>query len=384
MHNSLLKKAGATGLLLVAGTAVQAQHFIEAELFTIGESFSYSGAVPVTTYLDLMVGPPPKSGTHALTRNLFEFGMKLDAFSLSFIHRNDYNLDFARESAEFAWIGKLQNRRNYNLQIPSDRNYAVDIKANQYQLTGLKFGYDWTIKPNVKLYTAASYLVATEGIAGYMGKDPQGDGGVVRLYEEEVNGVMEPRVAGDIHANYFYTDDVLFRRDVDAGNGYGYSIDVGFDWKIDENWSVRGKIDDLKSQIRWDDMPHTIADATGDTIQFDEDGVLRAYPTFAGIETYDDFKQTLRRRDRLTVHYALPKYFFAYELDHMEVIAFHRLVAGYHFNERWRGKVALDTTAGALLFGLDTPLGQVQLMLDDLDVNNAHTLGFGWALHFPL
>src|SRR5690606_22432205 len=112
MHKLLLKKGGVAGLLLAASTAVQAQHFIEAELFTIGESYSYSGAVPVVTYLDLMVGPPPKSGTHALTRNLFEFGMKLDKFSLSFIHRNDYNLDFARESAEFAWIGKLQNRRN--------------------------------------------------------------------------------------------------------------------------------------------------------------------------------------------------------------------------------------------------------------------------------
>lgn len=365
-------------LLVAASSSGHAQEFIEAEIFTIGESYSYSEAVPVVKYLDMLIGPAPDNGTHALSRNLFEIGMKIDAFSLSFVHRNDYNLDFGRETAEFAWLNK--NRQ----PIPHNKMYEVDVKANQYQLTGLKFGYEWDLRKDLNLYGALSYLVGTEAISGYMGEDPQGEGGFVSLYEEDVNGNMERRVSGDLHADYFYTRDVLFDRDVKAGKGYGYSIDIGFDWQIDEHWSLRGKIDDLKSEIRWDDMPHTIADATSETIQIGEDGFLVAYPLFSGIETFDNFKQKLRRRERLTAQYDLGQYFFAYEFDRMEVVAFHRLAAGYRFSENWGAKVALDVTSEALHFGLSTPVGDLQLMLDDLDPENARTLGFAWALRFPL
>src|SRR5690606_38463830 len=93
-------------------------------IFTRAESFSYSEANPVTVYIDFLIGPAPKDGELAFTRNLIETGVGYKNVEFSLIHRNDYNLYFSQGAAQFAYLNK--NRK----PIPYGHRYDVDVWAN--------------------------------------------------------------------------------------------------------------------------------------------------------------------------------------------------------------------------------------------------------------
>lgn len=372
MKKALVVGSLAPALLIIPSLEAQT----EQGYFTRAESFSHSAANPLNALLNVLIGPAPDNGDYALSRNSIEFGYRYERFELSLIHRNDYNLYFSPESAEFAYLN--QNAQ----QIPPDRRYEVDVEANQYQLTGVKGGYHWPLSDTFALYGNLALYHATEAVYGHLGKDENGEGGYIGISQVTVNGQPQRILDGELHADYYYTDDPLFQRAVNAPSGKGYSVDIGFRWQVLPNLTVEAEFADLLGEIRWSDLPHTIADATSETITFDEDGLLEAHPYFDGQERFDDLDQELTHRERINLEYRYHKYSFGYEYDRMRVVTFHRLIAGYHWDERWGISGSYDTTSRAYGMRLHMPIGEAFVTLDELDSENAHTFGFGWSLTY--
>lgn len=347
-----------------------------AHFFTRAESFSDSNAAPLTAYLKNLVGPVPDRGDYVLSRNSIEFGMAWKEWELSFIHRNDYNLRFHEETMDFAYMN------NNRVPRPQDQDFRVEAIANQYQLTGFKLGHKYFLPNNFSLFVAASYLYATESVSGSMGKSEDGTGGVVRetTVEDPFTGELIRTLEGNIHADYFFTDDPLFERSVSAPSGHGYSVDIGLDWQAKDNLLFELKISDALAKVYWKDLPHTIADATSETFVEDEDGIWQATPNFEGWEIEDDFTQDLTLRTRLNVHYDINKYYFGYAYDRMELADYNYLIAGYHFSDRWGMKVGVELRTAALSLTLLAPIGDFYFTFDELDIDNAHTIGFGWSV----
>lgn len=372
-----MKKALVIGSLapaLLVAPSLEAQP--REGYFTRAESFSHSAANPLNTLLNVLIGPAPEDGDYALSRNSIEFGYRYDRLELSLIHRNDYNLYFSPESAEFAYLN--QN----GLEIPFDKRYEVDVEANQYQLTGVKTGYRIPLSDTLSLYGNLALYHASESVYGRMGKDENGEGGYIGITRVDVNGSDKRILDGELHADYYYTDDLLFQRGVDAPSGRGYSADIGLRWQALPNLLVTAEFADVLGEIRWSDLPHTIADATSETITFDDDGFLEAHPNFDGQERFDDLDQELTHRERIGLEYRYRKYTVGYEYDRMRVVTFHRLVGGYHWSDRWGFSASYDTTSQAVGFKLSMPIGEAFVTFDELDTENAHTFGFGWSLTY--
>lgn len=346
--------------------------------FSRAESFSYSGANPVTAFIDLLAGPAPKSGENAFSRNSIELGVAHKGLEFSVIHRNDYNLSFTSDGAELAY------RSTNAIPIPLDREYDVEVWANQYQVTGARIGYSFPVDDSFSLSIGYSQLYATEAVSGYLGKAEDGSGGIVKVVRRELAGEQHLMLDGDLYADYFYTSDPLFARDVSAPTGQGYAVDLGFQWRPLEGLLIEGKMDDVAGELRWYDLPRTTATATSETIVVDDDGFLKAYPNFAGTETEDNFRQDLTRRERLLIHYQTQHFYLGYEYDRMSLANFYWLRAGYRWTDQWGVRLGLEAGSGATEFSFLIPVGELSLTVDDFDLDHAHILGVKWNIHIPM
>lgn len=344
--------------------------------FTRAESFSYSAANPVTAYIDFLIGPAPDNGELAFSRNIIETGIAFKAFEFSLLHRNDYNLYFSRDAAEFAYLNK--NRK----AIPYGQRYDVDVWANQYQASGAKLGFTIPFRKNFDVHVAYSHLYGTEAVSGYLGKDENGEGGHIAMVEREEGGRKVKALDGELHTDYYFVDDPLFRNKVDAPTGQGYAIDLGFTWQVNEHLTVHAMSLDLMGEIRWKNMPHITADATSNNFITNEDGSVGVVPSFQGRETRDNFTQDLTRRDYVKMDYRHGNFIFGYWHDRMSKMEFNRLSAGYLWGERWGVRLTGEVKTAAVELRLNMPVGDLYFTIDDPNLDYAHTLGFGWNLNF--
>lgn len=347
-------------------------------VFSKAETFSYSEASPVTAYIDFLVGPAPLSGDTAFSRNSIELGVGYKGLELSIVHRNDYNISFTPDAAQFAYRNK--NR----IPIPLNQEYDVDVWANQYQMSGAKVGYELPLATNFSLVMAYAHLYGTEAVSGYMGKGENGEDGIIKMVEKEILGETKKVIDGTLHADYFYTDDPLFEREVRAPVGHGYAVDLGFNWQVTENLVVEGMIQDIAGEMRWNNMPFTVARATSETIFEDEDGFLETDPSFKGQEGFGRFTQKFTERRLLSARYRLNRWMLGYQYEGYDVADLNRLVAGYHWSDRWGIDVAGEVKTSAIELRLWTPAGALSFTTDNLDLDNAHTLGFTWDLRIAL
>lgn len=347
-------------------------------IFTRAESLSYSEANPVTAFIDFLIGPAPDDGELAFSRNVIETGVGFKNVEFSIIHRNDYNLYFSQGAAQFAYLNK--NRQN----IPLGQRYDVDVWANQYQLTGGKFGFTLPFGKTLNVHVAYSHLYASEAVSGYLGKDPNGEGGYISMIERQDGGRTVKALDGDLHTDYFFTDDPLFRNKVDAPTGQGYAIDLGFTWQVSERMKLHVMSYDLAGEIRWKDMHHIVADATSENFVTDADGVVSVVPNFQGRQTREDFTQDLTERTSVDLTYQRNQWVFGYLHDRMSRSEFNRLSAGYLWGDdgKWGFHLAADVSTAAVEMRLAMPVGDLFFIIDDPDVDHAHTLGFGWNLNY--
>jgi hypothetical protein len=358
---------------LICGVAGAADSW---RVFTRAESFSYSGGSPVTAYIDFLIGPAPDDGNVAFSRNSVEMGVGFKRLEFSLIHRNDYNLYFSPDAAQFAYLTK--NRKT----IPLRQRYEVDVLANQYQVSGAKLGFSLPLWKNVDLNLAYSHLYATEAVSGYLGADPNGEGGHIAIDEIQDGNRTVKVLIGDLHTDYYYTHDPLFRSEVRGPTGQGYAFDMGITWRISPTLHLEARVDDLAGQIRWDNMPHIVADATSENFVEQEDGSFNVVPNFSGFDTLDDFNQDLTRRQTFKLTYKPSRYSFGYRYDRMSRTQFNRLYVGYHQSDRWGALLAVEVDTAAVELRLATPVGEMFFVVDDLNFDYAHTLGFGWNLNF--
>lgn len=342
------------------------------------DSFNYSGATPINSYLNFLVGAPPEGGENALSRNRVAYGVAKNDWRFSLVHRNDYNLDFTEDAADFSWRNK--NR----VTIPNDELFDVEVWANQYQLTGFHAERSWQKWSGWQFNVAAGLYAATESRYGYLGKNPEGEGGLISLSERTLDGVTRRQLIGDLYTDYYFSKDPFFEQDAEAKTGVAYSLDFGFRWQAMTNIEIEGQFEDILADIYWRDMPHTTAKATSDTVVFDEDGFLQAVPNFEGTLNYDDIRQPLVGRDTLNAWYLLNSFRVGYEFDQIGRVQLNRAVALYRWADSWSVRCAYEWDSGAQSYQLDMPVGRLALTFDTLDMDQARTLGLSWSFIYRL
>lgn len=214
----------------------------------------------------------------AFTFNEFAIGTRYKNISFSLISRYEWFLGFTKDTMEL--YGTTVN----GTLIEPDKRYDLDLKTNHIKTDGFRIAYHYDGFEGINLYGAASYLKARELMVGETS-------GWASLTGDCGDGFE--CYSGNLDLSYTYTEDKLFDRQTNAPESlYGYSFDLGVDWQLTDSVFTSLYVQDVYSEVLWDQSPFTDAQATTATSVI-EDGKIKIEPVITGYEGNRDFKQRL-------------------------------------------------------------------------------------------
>ncbi|AZZ95154.1 hypothetical protein EUZ85_01420 [Hahella sp. KA22] len=333
-------------------------------LYTEVESFSYSNAAPIYQIAHDLKGDPVARGDVAYTHDHIEIGAEYRNLSLSIVERYDYHLEFSPDAAELIYL--------YNNDLPheSDAHYDLYLAANQMRAKGVKLGYRFALTEAFNVKLAFSYLRADELTEGYL-----------RGYLD----TPDASPTGELELDYAYTEDHLLDRPPENVSGDGFAVDLYLHWRPHPQWEARLALEDAVNRIYWDRATATVARATSDTIDYDEDGALDVSPALSGNEGYRDHVQALPLRGFLWSEYhlndavSLGAGWRRYDKTDLGLVG-----ADYRFNDRLTLGGRYYCNADALNLNLQIYDLYLGVTMDRLQWKQAKTLGLSlwWSYRF--
>ncbi|MDX2425944.1 MAG: DUF5723 family protein [Cycloclasticus sp.] len=336
-------------ILIAIATHADAEEYLP---YVDLQSVSYSEPIAIKS----MIGkwqPPFRGGSTALTYNKAEVGFRRRNWQLGILERYDYLLDFSSQTAELVYL--TEN----HLPLEVGKDYELRIKAKQHYSRGLRFAYQQKISRAFTVELAASYL---------QGKSLT-DGGI----QGTAQVTAEKDYDFQFYADYFYSRDVLFSREVSSPKGSGYGLDIKFDWQPNDRLSTQLNIVDLMGKIFWNNAPNTSATATSATKTFDADGYVRYEPAISGRESNKSFTQILPRKIFLSGKYQWsPNAELLAEIQDFEIVRFTSIGAGWCHNHRDCFQGLYNTTAKAISLRYLGHGLRAELASDNLKLHQAH------------
>ena len=260
-----------------------------SDSWVVSSSFNSLSYIENNSIYDFVKGKESnyKIGENAFTFNEFSLSSQYKNFSVSYFSRYEWFLDYSKDTMEL--YGTTVN----GTLIDVDRNYDLDLNVEHISMEGVRLAYIYELD-DVNLYFAGAYLKGRELLVGSADGQASLTGSCGDGFE---------CYSGDLDVSYTYSEDALFDRNVDAPKSiYGYSFDFGVDWIINKNWFGSIYIQDLLSEILWEQSPYTDASATTATTTID-DGKYKIDPVISGFEGNADYKQILPIKYNVLISY---------------------------------------------------------------------------------
>lgn len=331
--------------------------------FVEADSFAHAEPVSIHAYINDWDGPL-QSGSDAVTHNRLEIGVRHGAWSYGYVQRYDYEIKATRDAAV------LYHQVKNKAELVPGTEYDLDVRAYHHRSQGLRLafrqgGAHWSVEPGLSL------LSGQKLINGRIDGQATALGGKEYAYNAAVN--------------YYYSEDVLFDRQVKAPSGEGFALDLRLDYRPDEHWRLSFVGQDLYGFLRWRDAPVTEAVATSDTREFDEDGFVRFRPTLTGREFNESYSQRLHPRGLLAADWAVrPDSKLGLRLRLTEVRQYWSLTAGHEFASGLSTDLEFMPDLLAFGGGLRYSGFRFALMADKLKFEDARVLQLqlGWAYPF--
>ncbi|MCW8995798.1 MAG: hypothetical protein OQK77_08280 [Psychromonas sp.] len=262
--------------------------------YFIMDSFSYSETVSVESALHGWKGDDFQSGERQWSWNWVELGVQYQHWAVGLVQRYDYDLRFAKETAEFYWL--VANKK----ELPGGRQYDLDLKVNALHSSGIRFSYSDSLNDSFNYRVGIAYLQANYMLDGQVKGNATADSNSSLDYDF------------DAELDYHYTEDLLFDRSVDKPQGKGFALDVEFHYQVTPATYWQLQVRDLFTRIYWQSSPYTQGRATSDRKEYDEDGYVSFNPVLTGYEGVSStYVQRLEPRwysklsHQLTSNYAL-------------------------------------------------------------------------------
>ncbi len=335
-------------LLFLSRTLVHAEEFSTYVLF---DSFAYSEPVAIKAIVDDW-DAPLHTGDIAFAFARAEIGAGWNQWRLGVFRRYDYYYEFSPDTAY------LKHRSENNLPLNTGEQLDIYLKANTIVANGLSLSHTLTLS-EVDLGIRVSYLKGKVLTSGSL------SGNAEVLAENDYDLEFD--------VDYFYSEDELFDREVIGPDGDGYSIDINIDWSPGDNWNFNLTANDLLAKIFWKNAPRTIATGSTDTKEFDENGYVVFNPVISGLETNQDYTQTLPRKIHFTTAYNRDDYLMLFEVQDFEIKRFYSIGAGFNKNNNERMTVFYNITAQALKFDYRNQWLSFAVASDELQLHKART-----------
>ena len=370
-----------------------------------------------------------EGGDTAFTHNRIEIGGKWKGLRLGYVHRFDYVTEFTEDTAFY------HHSEKNNIPLPQNRNYDLLLDVERVEAKGFEVGYEWnfykgmTVDVSYSYYTDISELQS--GSAGVRGDltpftdQFKADANAILNNISLANRDLSPllTLAQSVQANlaidYAYNEPKFgepdYREPVITGaqnppltgvsftdpSGTGYSIDIGFNWQVNDQLNVNLELIDIANEFSWDNAPRTITTFDLNAFLIDAVNVAQALVDGEIVTPNDlvdrhinvqifneDFDQELASRYDLEVNYDLNK-----ELELFGWTPSIGVSAGYYKTDTKdfpRVGVNLDQMlflgydigGEAITLGYEGKYGFLRLVSDDFGFKDARTFGIAAGLNY--
>lgn len=343
-----LNKARAVLLLVFAPLTVKAQGYSG---YFLVDSFSYSEPFAIRALATGDWDTEFHGGEKIFSTDRIEFGIAGNKWQLGILRRYDYFYEFTPDTAY------LKHSAENHLDLVPGQELELYLKANEFIANGITLGFA-EIVGKASFGIRVSYLKGEQLTSGSL----SGSASVINEKDYDLN----------FDVDYYYSEDLLFDREVAAPDGNGFAIDLDIGWQAG-NWDFMLDIKDLLARIYWQDAPRTVASGNSNTVNYDANGYLAFNPAVSGLETNQDYTQTLPRKIDFTTTWQLDDYAMLFEVQDFEIMRFYSLGAGFDTGYNDRINILYNVTAQALKFDYHNKWFGFSITSDELLPYDART-----------
>ena len=237
------------------------------------EGFAYTQPNPYSEFIsDWSSGY--KGGNEAIQHSWLEVGVEYGNWGIAIIRQDYASLHFSEDTADFYYLS--ENR----LPLTIDYRYNIDITSNYTSLEGLRLFHRVVGNERNQLTAALNFLKGKELLRG-------------RLYGDVTVLAEDDYEFDQLKIDYYYSDDLLFDRVVEAPTGEGYSIDLYGSWQATPQLLFDASLINLLGHITWKNTPFTTAIITSDNKEYDSNGYVIVHPALSGKHETRRYRQEI-------------------------------------------------------------------------------------------
>lgn len=214
-------------------------------------------------------------------------GITHDQWRFAGFYRGELFMETNRDTIT---ILRMVNREQ---ELPVGKSFDIALNAHGFSAAGVE------LSRGIDLSKLANGLNA-----GFTARFLKGE----KIQEGAITGIVTatgPTTYDfNLQLDYFYDENLVYnRRNAISGAGGGYSIDIGLQYILSNSVTAEILFRDILGRIYWRNVPYTIAGATSNVKDYDEDGYQIYHPTISGWEIYKDFTQKVIRKTDLAISY---------------------------------------------------------------------------------
>lgn len=213
-------------------------------------------------------------GDQAFIVNRLQLGWRFKTFYWGLSHHYDYWAKFSAETAELVYLSEN------NLSIDSNRTYPIYLKVDHFKARGLFIGKAFSLSDDLTVSTQLTYLDADTLLAG----ETKG-----QVTADLANNLYQ----GQIELDYIYTQDPLLDRVTGGISANGITTDFSMIWDMQSHWRLSLILQDAFGYLNWKQIYSTRFLIQPVAASLDENGFINTTPTGTGIESSQDYQQTL-------------------------------------------------------------------------------------------
>lgn len=326
-------------------------------------SQNYSATCPVNQILHDLDGDSLSRGEFAYTHNQLEIGTELSGWTIGVFQRYDYLMQFSNDTARYMY------QKNNDIGIDANEEYEIYLQANHLRSNGIGIGYKYSFSEKLSSKLRLNLLRSSDMTDGIITGDLS---------------TSDDSYSSDLELDYVYGEDSILGRPPENISGYGYSIDIDFEWAVNDNLNMLFEGRDLLSRLRWDNITATQAVATTNTIALGDNGDVDLRPAISGVEYYKDHTQKLPARYLINGRYKVTRgYELGAEIFAVDKYIFPRILANWNYGELYLNS-SYDFKAEAIGVGFSYGYIDMQLKLDSLNIEKANSIEFALNFSYPL
>jgi hypothetical protein len=398
------------------------------EVYSSIDLFGYSEPVSIDQFAQDF-DDDLEDGETAFVHGRIEAGGKWRGFRIGYVHRFDYVTEFTEDTAFY------HHATENGLPVPTDRNYDLLLDVERLEAKGFEIGYEWQFRDDMTLDVSYSYYSDISQLqSGFAAADgdlePFDDAfdaelqaalDNIDLANPDVSELRQlaQRVQANVAIDYAYDEPkfgepdyrepvitgdpnpVITGVDLSEPDGTGYSVDIGFNWQVNDQLNVNVELIDIVNEFNWDNAPTTRATFNTQTFLQDALGVVEQLLLGEIVTPNDlidrnvnvviqneDYDQELDERYDIEVSYDL-----GYQLDLFGWQPTLGVTGGWFYtanqnfprvgvNLNRQLFIGYDIGGEALSISYEGKYGFIRFITDDLSYDDANTYGIAAGINY--